>query len=77
MSVQEGRFSVNYWIDAVSKKDADAFAQKVSVEQTVEVPLEVVPAGYVHGVILGKVSSVEQSGCGRGFEAKISYSNDA
>ncbi|MER8428375.1 RuBisCO large subunit C-terminal-like domain-containing protein [Mesorhizobium sp. M1403] len=69
------RFSVQYRLLSSSLRTARDFAERISIEQTVEVPIEVVPDGYVRDNILGRVISVEQVG-DNAYDAVISYSDD-
>lgn len=70
------RFSVFYRIFATSLDEASERAEGIALEQTVEVPRDVVPKGYVEDVILGKVVSVtpEESGA---YVAHLTYSPDS
>ncbi|SDE77136.1 RuBisCO large subunit C-terminal-like domain-containing protein [Limimaricola pyoseonensis] len=72
------RFTVDYRIIAPSADEAGARAAAIALEDTVEIPRDVVPAGYVEDVILGRVETVapeaETAGCWR---ARISYHVDA
>ncbi|MBS1167096.1 MAG: ribulose-bisphosphate carboxylase [Proteobacteria bacterium] len=70
------RFSVHYRIFASSLDEAAARADGIALEQTVEVPRDVVPKGYVEDVILGKVESVTAETDGA-FVAHLSYSPDS
>lgn len=53
------RFGVTYRLLASSLDDARAFAEAIAVENTVEIPRDIVPAGYIEDTILGRVESVE------------------
>lgn len=66
------RFTVTYRIVAQGADEARARAEAIALEQTVEIPRDVVPAGFVEDVILGRVEAVSPSG--RAFEARIGYS---
>jgi ribulose-bisphosphate carboxylase large chain len=70
------RFSVTYRIFAPDLKTAKARAEAVALEQTVEIPRDVVPPGFVEDVILGRVEEVGGDGEGR-FRATISYSPES
>jgi ribulose-bisphosphate carboxylase large chain len=71
------RFSVTYWIGVASETDARARALEIAVEQTVEIPRDIVPAGYIEDDILGQIDSIHPCSdpCG-GFFTEISYSDD-
>ncbi len=71
-----GRFSVTYRVFAADEGEARARAQAVALEQTVEIPRDVVPAGYVEDEILGRVEQLSPEAPGR-FRAAISYSPDS
>lgn len=71
------RFSVSYWIGVDTETEARARALEISVEQTVEIPRDIVPAGYVEDEILGRIEAVLPGTDARGgFVADISYSED-
>ncbi|WP_245419423.1 RuBisCO large subunit C-terminal-like domain-containing protein [Phyllobacterium salinisoli] len=71
------RFSVTYWIGAADEQEARARALDIALEQTVEIPRDAVPAGYVEDEILGHLERLEPALDGRsGFVAEISYSDD-
>jgi ribulose-bisphosphate carboxylase large chain len=70
------RFTVGYSLLAPSPQAAAERAEGIALEQTVEVPRDVVPPGYVEDEILGRVEAVEQEEEGR-FLARISYSPDS
>lgn len=66
------RFSVTYRIATTDAAEARARAEGIALEQTVEIPRDVVPSGFVEDVILGRVEAVEA--VPGGFEARIGYS---
>lgn len=70
------RFRVTYRIVASSREEARARADGIAHEQTVEVPPDVVPAGFVRDEILGRVEEIgpEDGADGVAFRATISYS---
>jgi ribulose-bisphosphate carboxylase large chain len=70
------RFSVTYRIFAGSLDEASSRAAGVALEQTVEVPLDVVPKGYIADEIVGRVEQVEAESEGA-FRARLSYSPDS
>jgi ribulose-bisphosphate carboxylase large chain len=65
------RFRVVYRLTG-SKAEAAAKALDVSLEQTVEFPLEFVPDGPIRDQIIGQIESLERVGPDR-YEAVISY----
>lgn len=73
----DDRFTVTYRIFAGSAGEARARAEAVALEQTVEVPRDVVPAGYVEDVILGQVVGLAPDPAGDSWRARISYAPDA
>lgn len=70
------RFTVTYRICADDQADAEDRAANIALEDTVEIPRDVVPPGYVEDVILGRVETVEPDGNGR-WNCRISYHIDA
>lgn len=71
------RFCVSYWLGAADETEARARALDIALEQTVEIPRDIVPAGYVEDEILGRLESLRPNEDGRGgFRAEISYSDD-
>ncbi len=66
------RFSVLYRIRGGSEAEARARASDICVEQTVEFPLDLVPAGAIRDEILGRVESFEAAGEGA-WRARISF----
>lgn len=71
-----GRFTVTYRVFASTLAEAKERAAGIALEQTVEIPRDVVPEGYIEDVILGKVERVVQTEEGI-FSAEVSYSPDA
>jgi ribulose-bisphosphate carboxylase large chain len=72
-----GRFTVTYWLGAADEKEARARALDVAAEQTVEIPRDIVPKGYVEDEILGRLEFVRPGTDSRGgYLADISYSDD-
>ena len=67
------RFTVTYRIFAADLAEARDRARGVAVEQTVEVPEDVVPPGFVADEIVGRVEEIGTEAEGR-FRATISYS---
>lgn len=71
------RFTVTYFVRAADEAEARARALDIALEQTVEIPRNAVPKGYVEDEILGQLESVHKDHEGRpGFLATISYSED-
>ena len=70
------RFTVTYRIFAGDAATARDRAIGIALEQTVEVPMDVVPPGYIADEIVGRVEEIgrESDAC---FLARISYSGDA
>ncbi|PLS21390.1 RuBisCO large subunit C-terminal-like domain-containing protein [Neptunicoccus cionae] len=70
------RFTVTYRIVAEDDADAMARAEAIALEDTVEIPRDVVPAGYVEDTVLGQVEAVTD--CGNGvWVGRIGYHVDA
>lgn len=70
------RFTVTYRICAHSDADAIERAEVIALEDTVEIPRDVVPKGYIEDTVLGRVQSVTASGGGV-WQAVIGYHIDA
>ncbi|MFK7792479.1 MAG: RuBisCO large subunit C-terminal-like domain-containing protein [Devosiaceae bacterium] len=70
------RFRVTYRVFANSQTHAQERAQGIALEQTVEIPMDVVPNGFVKDTIVGQVEHVTQASDGV-FEAVISYSRES
>lgn len=70
------RFAVTYRVFARDGAEAQARAEDIALEQTVEIPRDVVPVGYVEDVILGRVASVVPEAQGT-WLARITYAPDA
>lgn len=70
------RFSVIYRLFAASLSEAEDFASAIALENTVEIPRDVVPKGYIEDVVLGQVVSVAEESK-QTYLAEISYHIDA
>lgn len=70
------RFSVTYRIFAATEDEAKARAGDIALEQTVEIPRDVVPEGFIADEIVGRVEEVGREGEGR-FRAVLSYSPES
>lgn len=70
------RFGVIYRLFAASLSDAESFAAAIALENTVEIPRDVVPKGYIEDVVLGQVVSVSQE-TEQTYLGEISYHIDA
>ena len=70
------RFAVTYRIRASDFAEAKARAIAIALEQTVEIPRDVVPSGYVEDEILGRVEDVSIVAEGI-WQAIVSYSPDS
>lgn len=70
------RFTVTYRIRAANRAEAQARAEGIALEQTVEIPRDVVPPGYVEDEILGRVEEWGQLAEGL-WQARVSYSPDS
>ncbi len=70
------RFTVTYRLRATSREEAQTRADGIALEQTVEIPRDVVPAGYVEDEILGRVEEIGTLSDGV-FQAQISYAPDS
>ncbi|MEM6382666.1 MAG: RuBisCO large subunit C-terminal-like domain-containing protein [Pseudomonadota bacterium] len=74
--VADGRFRVTYRLFAPSLGRAEERALGIALEQTVEIPRDVVPPGFVENTIMGRVEEVVERGDGA-FDATISYSPES
>lgn len=70
------RFTVTYRLFAEDQADAEARAAAVALEDTLEIPRDVVPAGYIEDVVLGRVDNVTPEGPGT-WLARVGYHIDA
>ncbi len=70
------RLQVTYQIEAKSNDEALERAHNIALEQTVEIPRDVVPQGFIEDEILGQVESCGQSSNGQ-YEAVLSYSPES
>jgi len=70
------RFSVTYRVFAGDAAEARARAEAIALEQTVEVPRDVVPEGFIADEIVGQIEEVGAEGEGR-YRATISYSPES
>lgn len=70
------RFTVRYRIFAASRAEARARAEAIALEQTVEIPSDVVPAGRIADDIVGQIEDLGTEAEGR-YRADISYSPDS
>jgi ribulose-bisphosphate carboxylase large chain len=70
------RFEITYRLFAASNDDAIDFANAIALENTVEIPRDVVPKGYIEDVVLGQVKTVEPE-TERTWQATIGYHIDA
>jgi ribulose-bisphosphate carboxylase large chain len=66
------RFGVTYRLATSDATEARARAEAIALEQTVEIPRDVVPAGFIADEIMGRVETLAPEGAG--FAARISYS---
>ncbi|TNC68502.1 RuBisCO large subunit C-terminal-like domain-containing protein [Rubellimicrobium roseum] len=69
------RFAVTYRIRATDAAEARARAEGIAYEQTVEVPPDVVPPGFVRDEIVGRIEEIGPDS--DGFRATISYSPES
>lgn len=71
------RFSVTYWFGAADEGEARGLALDLAAEQTVEIPRDLVPTGFVEDEILGRLEGLRPyPEARRGYLAEISYSED-
>jgi len=70
------RFEVTYRLTAIGQQDAEDRAAAIALEDTVEIPRDVVPKGYIEDVVLGRVDAVTPAGDGV-WHARVGYHIDA
>ncbi len=70
------RFAVTYRIFAATADAARARADGIALEQTVEVPRDVVPEGFIADEIVGRIEEIGAEAEGR-FRAVVSYSPES
>ena len=75
-SRSDGRFSVTYRLFTPSPHEAEIRAHDIALEQTVEIPRDVVPAGFVEDTVMGQVERVVPE-TDRTFLATVSYSPES
>lgn len=66
------RFSVRYLLSAADETQARAMAEALCLEQTVEVPRALVPAGFIADQIVGKITSQQRRDASH-FVVSVSY----
>jgi len=66
------RFRVTYW---VRTGDADARLRALALEQTVEFPEDLLPAGYLRDQVPGRIEAIEP--VADGIRAVVSYPDEA
>ena len=64
----DDRFRVTYRIAAIAEAEARERARGIALEQTVEIPDDVVPDGFIRDEIVGRVEHLGPDGTGA-FEA--------
>jgi len=72
---ERGRLSVTYLLSG-DEAEARARAQDICLEQTVEFPEDLLPAGFIRDEVVGRVESLRPAGPGRHL-AEISFPVDA
>jgi ribulose-bisphosphate carboxylase large chain len=72
----DNRFRVRYRLKADDPGDAESRAIGIALEQTVEIPGDIVPEGYIRDEIVGQVEHIAPLG-GAAYEVVISYSPDS
>jgi len=68
------RFVVTYRIDAATEAEAHARALDLALEQTVEIPGDIVPAGHIADEIVGRIDSVRAAESA--FLVDVSFSDE-
>ena len=75
-SWNDARFSVTYRLFTPSQHEAEDRALEIALEQTVEIPRDVVPAGFIEDTVMGQVERVAPE-TDRTFLATVSYSPES
>lgn len=70
MPSREVRFSAVYRVSG-TRREAQARAWDICLEQTVELPFDVVPEGFVRDQVIGKIESLRKRP--GGYRAEVSY----
>ncbi|NNE89976.1 MAG: ribulose 1,5-bisphosphate carboxylase [Silicimonas sp.] len=70
------RFVITYRLAALNQAEAEALATAIALENTLEIPRDVVPKGYIEDVVLGRVKTVTSKFEGV-WHARIGYHIDA
>lgn len=70
------RFDAVYTVVAEDQADAEARAFAIAVEQTIEFPAELAPAGDIKDHIIGQIKAITPLDDGR-FSVTISYANES
>lgn len=70
------RFSVTYRLRAPDASGANALAEAIALEDTLEIPRDVVPKGYIEDVVLGRVENVDAV-ADTVWHARVGYHIDA
>ena len=68
------RFTVTYQIFSNDKKEIDNIAESITLEETVEIPKDIVPKGFVQEEILGRIENITFNDM-LSSNVEISYSN--
>ncbi len=66
------RFAVRYRL-AGSEAEARQRAREITVEQTIEFPVELVAPGDIHDHVLGRIERFQPAATGEGWEVVVSY----
>ena len=70
------RFAITYRLFASSIEDARSFAAAIALENTLEIPRDIVPSGYIEDVVLGRVEEVTSEAEGT-WQARLSFHIDS
>ena len=67
------RFFVEYEIFSKDKIEVKDIANSIAIEETVEIPEDIIPDGFIKNKIVGKVENVKKQS-NNSYSVKISYS---
>ncbi len=73
---EQGSFTVSYRIFEPTLEKARSRTEEIALEQTVEIPRDIVPAGFIENDILAKVTGVSEVGKGV-FRAQLLFTADS
>ena len=67
------RFFVEYEIFSKDEIEVKDIANSITIEETVEIPEDIIPEGFIKNEIVGKVENIKKQN-NNSYSVKISYS---